>query len=167
MVAFFPDDDLVVSFLSNAEITHLPTNILYYIADWRIHDLHAKIEKGNFPNRIEGKPNSHSLVEYTGEYINSVLDKIVVTVQKDGSLLMKVGTLETKLEHRHYDSFKGYVQDFAIIGNVFTFFTGSDGRVDLLEATLVMGSGPEMYKKVESLKLNYIVYGFFFQPFSL
>ncbi|KAF9118946.1 hypothetical protein BG015_006466 [Linnemannia schmuckeri] len=173
MVAFFPYDELVVSFRSNAEITDLSTNIPYYIADgilnlpqtvdWLndrvlnrtkyMYDLHAKIEKGNFPDRIEGKPNSHPLIEYTGEYTNPVFGKIAVTLQEDGPLFKKVRTLETKLEHYHYESFEGYVQAFAIRGNVFfTFYTRADGRVDSLQATHVMGSGPEMYKKVEAPK---------------
>ena len=66
---------------------------------------------------------------------------------------MKVRTFESKLEHYHYESFKGYVQDFSIRGNVFfTFFTGSDGGVESLEAALVVASEPEMYKKTESSK---------------
>ncbi|KAK3829870.1 MAG: beta-lactamase/transpeptidase-like protein [Linnemannia elongata] len=173
MVAFFPDDDLVVSILTNAGVTELPSLLPYYIADgilgspqtvdWLgdqvlnrtkyIYDLHSSIENGNLPERIEGKPHNHALVDYTGEYTHPVFGKIVVTLQEDGSLFMKVRTLESKLEHYHYESFKGYVQDFSIRGKVFfTFFTGSNGRVESLEAALVMASEPEMYKKTESPK---------------
>lgn len=173
MIAFFPDDDLVVSILTNAGVTDLPANLPYYIADgiltlpqtvdWLddrvlnrtkyIYDLHAMIENGGLPVRIEGKPHSHALVDYTGEYTHPVFGKIIVALQEDGSLFMKVRTLESKLEHYHYESFKGYVQDFSIRGNVFfTFFTGSNGCVESVEATLVLGSGPEVYKKMETSK---------------
>ncbi|KAF9287306.1 hypothetical protein BGZ88_008674 [Linnemannia elongata] len=173
MIAFFPDDDLVVSILTNTAITDLPNNLPYYIADgilnlpqtvdWlndrvlnrtkAIYDLHDKVENGNLPDRIEGKPHRHALVDYTGEYTHPVFGKIVITLQDDGSLFMKVREFESKLEHYHYESFKGYVQDFATRGNVFfTFFTGSDGGVESVEASLVLSAGPEVYKKTESPK---------------
>ncbi|KAG0289376.1 hypothetical protein BGZ96_007073 [Linnemannia gamsii] len=171
MLAFLPNDDLVVAFLSNVETTELPSSILYYVADelfnlpktedW-INDVAIKrtqetyefrggIEKIDFPKYIEGTTKSHPLVDYAGEYEHPVFERIVITLQEDGSLFMKVRTLETKLEHYHYDSFKGYVKDFSLRGNVFfTFFTNSNGRVDSVEATLVLGSGPEMYKRLET-----------------
>ncbi|KAF9143130.1 hypothetical protein BGX30_001250 [Mortierella sp. GBA39] len=173
MLAFLPDDDLVLAFLSNIDITNLPGGILYYMADellnlpktedW-INDVVVKrtqetykvrggMEKGDFPDRIEGTRNSHALVDYTGEYSHPVFEKIVVTLQEDGSLFMKIRTLETKLEHYHYESFKGYVEDFTARGNVFfTFSTGSNGHVESVEATLVLGSGPEVYKKMQTSK---------------
>ncbi|KAF9137201.1 hypothetical protein BG015_002807 [Linnemannia schmuckeri] len=162
MVAFFPDDDLVLAFLSNVEVTELPSSILYHMADellslpktedW-INDVALKrtqvtyklrsgMENGGLPERIEGTRNSHALVDYTGEYTNPVFGKIVATLQEDGSLFMKVRTLESKLEHYHYESFKGYVQDFSI----------REIRVDSVEATFVLGSGPEVYKRTESSK---------------
>ncbi|KAH7056521.1 beta-lactamase/transpeptidase-like protein [Linnemannia elongata] len=171
MIAFFPNDDLVVSILTNTAITELPTSLPYYIADgllnipqtvdWLndqvlnrtkyIYDLYDEVENDNLPDRIEGKPHSHALVDYTGEYTHPVFGKIVVTLQDDGSLFMKVREFESKLEHYHYESFKGYVQDFAIRGNVFfTFFTGSDGGVESVEASLVLSPGPEVYKKTKT-----------------
>ncbi|KAG9063682.1 hypothetical protein KI688_003793 [Linnemannia hyalina] len=173
MLAFLPDDDLVLAFLSNIEVTNLPGSILYYMADellnlpktedW-IDDVAVKRtqetykvrggnENGDFPDRIEGTRNNHALVDYTGEYSHPVFEKIVVTLQEEGSLFMKIRTLETKLEHYHYESFKGHVEDFSARGNVFfTFFTGSNGRVESVEATLVLDSGPEVYKKMETSK---------------
>lgn len=56
---------------------------------------------------------------------------------------MKLRSLEDRLDHCHYDSFK----DFTYKGNlIITFLTDLNGRVDYVEATLVIGSGPEMYK---------------------
>lgn len=173
MLAFLPDDDLVFAFLSNIEITVLPSSLLYHITDellnlprtedWindvalrrtqEIYKRRGDMVKGDFPNRIEGTRNSHALVDYTGEYIHPVFGNIAITLQEDGSLFMKVRTLETKLEHYHYESFKGHVEDFSVRGNVFfTFFTGSNGGVESVEATLVLGSGPEVYKKREISK---------------
>ncbi|KAF9137200.1 hypothetical protein BG015_002806 [Linnemannia schmuckeri] len=171
-LAFYPDDDLVVAHLTNIYITDLPTNLPYYIADgllelpktvnWleevspkttqETYDMFAMIRKGNLPDRIEGKPRSHNLADYVGEYAHPVYGKITVTLQENdngGGLHMKMRTLESKLEHYHYESFKGHVHDFALKSNVLlTFQTGGMGTVDAIHVT-VMGSDPTPFKKTE------------------
>lgn len=115
--------------------------------------MYTEREYSNIPERIENKPCSHDLVDYTGEYTHPVFGKIVVTLQEDGSLFMKVRTLESRLEHHHFESFKGYVKDFGLKGGVFfTFYTGWNGRVDSVEVALPMSSQAEVYKKTEMPK---------------
>lgn len=174
-LAFYPDDDLVVAHLANIYITDLPSNLPYYIADglldlpktadWinevtpkitkETYDIFATIKNGNLPDRIEGKPRSHELIDYVGDYVHPVHGKITVTLEKDesngGVLHMKVRTLESKLDHYHYDSFKGYVHDFTVKGNImFTFQTGSKGNVDAIHIT-DMGSDSASFKKTDKI----------------
>lgn len=174
-MAFYPDDDLVVAHLANIYITDLPSNLPYYIADglldlpktvdWinevtpkttqETYDMFAMIRNGNLPDRIEGKPHSHELFDYVGDYVHPIHGKITVNLQEDdnngGVLHMKIRTLESKLDHYHYESFKGYVHDFALKGNIlFTFQTGSKGDVDAIHIT-VMGSDPTPFKKTDKI----------------
>ncbi|KAG0318383.1 hypothetical protein BGZ97_003883 [Linnemannia gamsii] len=158
-LAFYPDDDLVIAHLANIYITELTTNLQYYIADgilglpktedWinevthemtqATYDVFAMAREGDIPDRIEGKPHSHEPIDYVGEYTHPMVGKVVVTLQEDGSLFMKVRTLESKLEHYHYDSFKGYVHDFTSKGSMLlTFQTGGKGDITAFE----MASSP-------------------------
>ncbi|KAG0010853.1 hypothetical protein BGZ82_003245 [Podila clonocystis] len=157
-LAFFPDDDLVVAHLANIQVTALPSSLPFYIADgllnlpktedWiheytlkktkETYDMSAMMAKNDIPDRIEGKPHSHPLEDYVGEYTNPVYGKLIITLQEDDSgLQMKMRTFESKLEHWHYDSFKGFIHDFALKGNIlFKFLTSSKGTVDAFETTL-------------------------------
>ncbi|KAG0289375.1 hypothetical protein BGZ96_007072 [Linnemannia gamsii] len=170
-LAFYPDDDLVIAHLANIFITELPRNLQYYIADgilelpktedWinevthemtqETYDMHAMAREGNIPDCIEGKPCSHELVDYVGEYTNSTDGEVAITLLKDGSLFMKVRTLESRLEHYHYESFKAYVHDFALKGNMLvTFQTSGKGDVNTMEIAGSPGSDPTLFKKTEA-----------------
>ncbi|KAG0318385.1 hypothetical protein BGZ97_003885 [Linnemannia gamsii] len=173
-LAFFPDDDLVVAHLANLQVTDLPSSLPFYIADgllglpktedWiheftlkktqETYDIYAMIAKNDTPDRIEGKPHSHKLVDYTGEYTNPIYGKFTITLQEDGSgLYMKMRTIESKLVHYHYESFKGFAHDFALKVNLlFNFQTGSEGSVDAIKIVLFMGDEPELFKKTETPK---------------
>ncbi|KAF9135828.1 hypothetical protein BGW39_011417 [Mortierella sp. 14UC] len=173
-LAFFPDDDLVVAHLANLQITDLPSSLPFYIADgllnlpktedWiheytlkktqETYDIYAMMAKNDIPDRIEGKPHSRPLEDYVGEYTNPVYGKFTITLQEDGSgLQMNMRTLESKLEHWHYESFKGFAHDFALKGNLlFTFQTSSKGAVDAFEIILSLGDDPETFKRAEAPK---------------
>ncbi|KAF8930772.1 hypothetical protein BGZ47_000397 [Haplosporangium gracile] len=173
-LAFFPDDDLVIAHLANLHITDLPSSLPFYIADGLLnlhktedwiheytlkktqdtYDTYAMVAKNGIPDRIEGKPHSRELVDYTGEYTNAIYGKFKITLQKDGSgLYMTMRTVESKLEHYHYESFKGFAHDFALKENLlFTFQTGSKGTVDAIEIVLWLGDDPELFKKTETSK---------------
>jgi hypothetical protein len=171
-LAFYPDDDLVIAHLANIYITELTTNLQYYIADgilglpktedWinevthemtqATYDVFAMAREGDIPDRIEGKPHSHEPIDYVGEYTHPMVGKVVVTLQEDGSLFMKVRTLESKLEHYHYDSFKGYVHDFTSKGSMLlTFQTGGKGDITAFEMASSPGVEPMLFKKTENI----------------
>lgn len=173
-LAFFPDDDLVIAHLANLQVTDLPSSLPFYIADnllnlpktedWiheytlkktqETYDIYAMMAKNDIPDRIEDKPYTRDLIDYTGEYTNPIYGKFTITLQEDGSgLCMKMRTIESKLEHYHYDSFKGFAHDFVLKGNLlFTFKTGSKGAVEAIEIVLSLGDDPELFKKVETAK---------------
>ncbi|KAF9910100.1 hypothetical protein EC991_007232 [Linnemannia zychae] len=173
-LAFFPDDDLVVAHLANIQVTDLPSSLPFYIADgllglpktkdWiheytlkktqETYDIYAMMAKNDIPDRIEGKPHSHPLEDYVGEYTNAIYGKIIITLQEDSSALqMKMRTLDSKLEHWHYESFKGFAHDFALKGNLlFTFQTDNKGAVGAFETIMSLGDEPEIFKKVEAPK---------------
>ncbi|OAQ30767.1 beta-lactamase/transpeptidase-like protein [Linnemannia elongata AG-77] len=173
-LAFFPDDDLVIAHLANLQVTDLPSSLPFYIADnllnlpktedWiheytlkktqETYDIYAMMAKNDIPDRIEDKPYTRDLIDYTGEYTNPIYGKFTITLQEDGSgLYMKMRTIESKLEHYHYDSFKGFAHDFVLKGNLlFTFKTGSKGAVEAIEIVLSLGDDPELFKKIETAK---------------
>lgn len=115
----------------------------------------AKMEVGNIPKRLENKPYTHELVDYVGEYTHPVYGKIAVTLEKDGgkALHIKLRTLESGLEHYHFESFKGRMQDFAIKGSVLlTFVTGANGDVQAAEVILPGKLDALTFKKAEVSK---------------
>ena len=165
----------MVACLTNINITDLPSKLSFYIADgllglhktddWiyeisdkrtqEMYEILAKMGDGNIPERVENKPYTHELVDYVGDYTHPVYGKIVVTLEKDGgkALHMKVRTLESRLEHYHFESFKGRVQDFATKGNVFlTFVTGTNGDVEAAEVILPRELDTLTFKKAEVSK---------------
>ncbi|KAK3829963.1 MAG: beta-lactamase/transpeptidase-like protein [Linnemannia gamsii] len=153
-VAFFPDDDLVIAVLTNIHVTEFPSNLPFYIADgflglyrtenW-IHEYSVKEtqeiydgckSRNKIPVRIVNKPYSRDLTDYAGDYTHPVFGKITISLQGDGSLRLMMRTLEGKLEHHHYESFKGVFHEFAMRGSLFfTFITGSKGSVEAVEST--------------------------------
>ncbi|KAF8930769.1 hypothetical protein BGZ47_000394 [Haplosporangium gracile] len=121
----------------------------------QIYEMFAMMGDGSLPERIENKPYTHELVDYVGDYIHPVYGKIVVTLHHDGgkALHMKLRTLESRLEHYHFESFKGRVHDFVMKGNVFlTFVTGAKGDVQATEVILPGEPAPFTFKKAEVSK---------------
>jgi len=170
-IAFFPDDDLVVAQLANIHVTDLPSTLPFYIADgilglpktedWMLetlkntqetYDIYAKLFANDIPDRVEGRPYNHQLADYAGEYTHPVQGKVTVTLDEESSSLSwRIRTLGSKLEHYHYESFKGVAHDFAMKGDLlFTFQTDSKGVVNAVNITLLMGEAPEVFKKIES-----------------
>ncbi|KAF9143140.1 hypothetical protein BGX30_001260 [Mortierella sp. GBA39] len=165
-VAFYPDDGLLVAYLTNINITDLPSKLSFYIADgllglhktddWiNVTVLKRTQEIRQHPERVENKPYTHELTDYVGDYTHPVYGKIVVTLEKDGekALHMKLRTLKSQLEHYHFESFKGRVQDFSTKGNVFlTFVTGANGDVEAAEVILPRELDTLTFKKSEVSK---------------
>ncbi|KAG0014382.1 hypothetical protein BGZ82_001782 [Podila clonocystis] len=155
--ALFPDSDLVIAHLANIHITNLPSLLFYYIADellglpktedWlfeaavedtrHVYAHFARLAKGNLPERIENQPQSHPLSDYTGEYTHPVYGKITIRLEEGNSLFMNMSVYDHKLEHYHYESFTTMLHDFTVkFGLLFTFVTGSSGKVDSIKTEM-------------------------------
>ncbi|KAF9356969.1 hypothetical protein BGX26_004436 [Mortierella sp. AD094] len=156
-LALFPDADLVIAHLVNVHITNLPSTLFYYIADellglpktedWiseaaiedtqYVYDHFARLAKGDFPERIENQPHSRQLSDYTGEYTHPVYGKITIRLEEGNALFMKMSVYDHKLEHYHYESFTTLLHDFTVkFGLLFTFVTGSSGKVDSIKTAM-------------------------------
>ncbi|KAF9990704.1 hypothetical protein BGZ75_000090 [Mortierella antarctica] len=160
-VAMFPDDDLVVAHLTNIDATKLPANVPYLIADrllclpktqdWvevsiketqEFYDLLKAASKIDLPEQRNGPP-THPLHEYVGEYSNPVYGKVSVRLENEKNirgggggeggeaLYFKMRTLDSRMNHYHFDTFTAALKDFALqLGAVMTFQIGESGQVE-------------------------------------
>ncbi|KAF9205317.1 hypothetical protein BGZ59_000542 [Podila verticillata] len=148
-LALFPDAELVVAHLTNADLTALPRYASYHVADellglrkthdWLNVNATAKTEfiftaqeesiKGTFPERVLNKPPAHELVEYTGEYDHPGFGTATIRLEGD-QLHMTVAAFKGMLAHYHFDSFTTVFKHPGFnIGQLVTFSTGPDGNV--------------------------------------
>ncbi|KAF9112782.1 hypothetical protein BGX27_002827 [Mortierella sp. AM989] len=152
----YPDADLVIAQLSNTNLSVLTIGISRYIVDeilglpktkdWILdisvksskeqYDIVEEGLKGKLPERVPNKPAAQALKAYEGEYSNPNFGDVTIRVEVDEktekeTLFLKMGPLESKLEHYHFESFVGTLRDliFGVVG-LATFRTASDGRVE-------------------------------------
>ncbi|KAG9063691.1 hypothetical protein KI688_003802 [Linnemannia hyalina] len=160
-LAFFPDDDLVVAHLTNIDVTELPFSLLHYIADGMLglpttiewlsdetavqetresyEEVAKDLEGGDdFPERMENQPPSHTLADYAGVYTHPVYDTITIRLEEeDASLHLKMRTLDSKVEHYHFELFTALLREFGVKSLVpLTFVTANNGRVEGLRTVL-------------------------------
>jgi hypothetical protein len=170
-LALFPDAELVVAHLTNADLTALPRYVPFHVVDellglrkthdWLNVNAVAKTElnfavqedmiRGTFPKRVLNKPPVHELVEYTGEYDHPGFG--TATVRLEGSQLhMTVAAFKGVLAHYHFDSFTTVFQHPGLkMGQLVTFSTGDDGKVS--EATFaVFGDVAHSFEKKKRAK---------------
>lgn len=161
--------------MTNINITEFPSKLPFYIADGLLglhktddwinviipkrtqesYEAYAMmLGKSKIPERVENKPHAHELAEYVGEYTHPVYGTIFVTLQKDEKTLhMKLRTLESQIEHHHFESFKGQVHDFVLKGNVLlTFITDVKGDVQAVEVIIPRDDALLTFKKTEVYK---------------
>lgn len=175
-LAFFPDDDLVVAHLTNIDITELPFSLLHYIADGMLglpttiewlsdenavretresyKEIAKDLEGGDdIPERIENQPPSHALANYAGVYKHPVYDTITIRLEEDDkSLYLNMRTIDSKVEHYHFELFTALFREFGVKSLVLlTFVTASNGRVEglrtILDDDLVLEFKKEEEKK--------------------
>lgn len=148
-LALFPDAELVVAHLTNADVTALLRYVSFHVADellglrkthdWLNVNATAKTElsfaaqeeliKGTFPERVLNQPPAHELVEYTGEYDHPGFGTATVRLE-GGQLHMTVAAFKGTLAHYHFDSFTTVFQHPGLkMGQLVTFSTGPDGKV--------------------------------------
>ncbi|CAO3564011.1 unnamed protein product [Mortierella alpina] len=177
-VAMFPNDDLVIAQLTNTDITKLPANVPYLIADrllslpktqdWvevsvketqEFYDQLNALRKVNLPEQRNGPP-SHPLHEYTGEYSNPVHGKVSLRLEGEKNiggveggeaLYFKMRTFDSRMSHYHFDTFTAALKDFAVqFGAVITFQTEERGRVEGLR--LIIDSEIVEFKREHAYK---------------
>lgn len=145
----FPNSELVVAVLTNADLTSLPRFLPYHIADeilglpktqtWMTEQVVAYTKEqyvyndamihGILPERIPNKPAAHKLSEYTGEYVNPGWGTATVRLV-GGELHITANAFKGVLTHYHYESFTGVFHHTALkLGQLVTFSTNSDGKV--------------------------------------
>ncbi|KAF9213565.1 hypothetical protein BGZ59_005173 [Podila verticillata] len=165
-LAIFPNAELVVAHITNADITGLPMHIAYHVADqllglpksmdwitvnaiqvsknlWAAKERNAK---GNFPPRVPNKPATHGLSAYTGEYFHPGHGTTTVRLE-GGQLHISLGAFKGVLSHYHYDSFTTVFEHTAVkLGELVTFSIGTDGNVSSISFS-AMGAPVTAAKK--------------------
>ncbi|KAG0028077.1 hypothetical protein BGZ82_008627 [Podila clonocystis] len=151
----FPDAELVVALLSNADASVLPPNVVYHIADvvlgltktmdWlgkAVEDTKAAyaqkalMASGMFPPQIPNKPLTHELKAYTGTYDNPGYTTVTVEL-KDGELFMTASVVSGVLKHYHFDSFTTVLEySSAYLPELVSFSTNSEGNVSAMQFSI-------------------------------
>ncbi|KAI9232926.1 MAG: beta-lactamase/transpeptidase-like protein [Podila humilis] len=149
-LAVYPDAELVVAVLTNADLTSLPGYLSYHVADeilglpkshdWLAdeaiastkadYDQAAEDLKGDFPKRVPNKPPAHDLTAYTGEYFHPGHGTSIVRLKGD-ELHLSLEAFGGVLAPYHFDSFSTVLHHKGNFksGTLITFDTGADGKV--------------------------------------
>lgn len=160
LISFMPDDRIGCAILTNANSNLFTTALSMEIydrylghageKDWftayqdGMNTLLAAM-KGQlhaiYDTKIEGKPYSHDLEEYAGEYTNPGYGDICITV-KDGALHMQFHNNSMDVKHLHYDIFT-----FELLGgpHPVSFATGVDGRITSLSIPFELTVEPILF----------------------
>ncbi|KAF9568361.1 hypothetical protein EC968_002929 [Mortierella alpina] len=161
-LTMFPDDDLVIAHLSNVHATKLPMNVPYLIADrllclpktqdWvevsiketqEFYDMLKEAIEINLPEQ-RNVPPTHPLHEYVGEYSHPVYGDVSVRLENEKNvggageaLYFKMRTLDSRMNHYHFDTFTVALKDFAVqLGAAITFQTRESGQIEGFRVTV-------------------------------
>ncbi|KAF9314024.1 hypothetical protein BG003_004591 [Podila horticola] len=148
-LALFPNADLVIAHLTNAQLTALPRRAAFHIADeilglrktrdWMtetsiqftkdMYSLTDKMAQGSFPERVPNKPPAHALTEYAGEYDHLGFGTVTVRLER-GQLHIAFAAFKGELAHYHFEAFTTVFEHTPQkMGRLITFSTGPDGKV--------------------------------------
>jgi len=83
--------------------------------------------------RVTGTKPSLPLPRYAGTYTDSLYGEATVTTAANGSLRLRVGTLEGSLEHWQYETFRVRWDQRWVGSDLVTFVIGSDGTPGRIE----------------------------------
>ncbi|KAF9427766.1 hypothetical protein BGZ76_002202 [Entomortierella beljakovae] len=169
-LAIFPDQELVIGHLSNSDMSEFGADLIYHIADevldlpktqdWiakifnKTRESYKSFEESadeEFP-KIENKPPSHALIEFSGTYNHPVLGDVIIRVEKDEvdkeSLTFKYDLLESTLEHLHYDTFVNFLRHGSLsFKSLLSFKTGQDGAIQSIVFNLFTDN--DEFKKIK------------------
>ncbi|KAF9314020.1 hypothetical protein BG003_004587 [Podila horticola] len=132
-LALFPNTELVVAHITNADTTSLPMYLAYHVADqllglpksmdWLKFDailatknmwgMNEALEKGNFPPQVPNMPPTHELSAYAGEYFHPALARLL-------SGWIKMSYI-SRTKHSKHTALR--------MGELITFSIGTDGNV--------------------------------------
>lgn len=145
MVAMLPDEELGMVILTNKNGSPAPQAVFPYVFDLYTRDTprdwNAEYKKMIDPvmkagkeaeaaqekARIAGTRPSMAPEKFAGTYRDSLYGDLVVT-DRGGTLGVRFGIFEGTLEHWHYDTFRGKMNNPSAGSPLFTFVTGPDGK---------------------------------------
>jgi CubicO group peptidase (beta-lactamase class C family) len=173
MVSLLPDDGIGVVVLSNLNATPLPTIVARHASDrmlglepidWNGRALtrrevaekaSAVASKAAGEERKTGTAPAHTLDEYAGEYSHPAYGSVVVTRQGAG-LAARFHDIPIRLNHWHYDTFRGDVEDetLAEVKLFFQFFTDGQGEVDRVTVPFEPAVEPIAFRKLPPARLS-------------
>lgn len=173
MVSLLPDDGIGVVVLSNLNGTPLPTIVARHASDrmlglepidWNGRALKrravsekatAVARKAAGEERKSGTTPAHALDEYTGEYAHPAYGSVTVTRDATG-LAARFHDLPIRLNHWHYETFRGDVEDetLAEVKLFFQFFTDGQGEVDRLTVPFEPSVEPIAFRKLPPARLT-------------
>ena len=152
LVLLFPNDNMGIVALANLDGTPAPDIVCNYAAeqmlglepiDWNTRmkaerDKAKEVKKKEIekdPDRIPGTKPSHKLADFAGDYENPGYGIIKVKADNDG-LQAVYNDIPVKLEHWHYDVFRGIASELEDQKILFTFSANAKGDIDRLTAPL-------------------------------
>jgi CubicO group peptidase (beta-lactamase class C family) len=172
-VTFLPNDDLGIVVLTNLNGTSLPTVVTLDLidrflgeepTDWsgrylaltkQIEGAQEQAEAVEEVGRRKGTQPSHPLAEYAGTYAHPAYGEIEVTMPGDAlhsaALHFAYHTLESPLEHWHYDVFRA--ADEELEGAKLAFEAGLSGHVERLVMDLQPGVAAIEFEKQPAAEL--------------
>jgi CubicO group peptidase (beta-lactamase class C family) len=166
MVALMPDDRVGVVVLTNLNATPLPTIVARHATDrmigldpidWNGRALKRR-EVGEKANEIAkksagderrtGTKPAHALEEYAGAYDHPAYGAVTVK-HEAGALTAQFHDIPIRLNHWHFETFRGDVDDksLAEVKLFFQFFTDGQGEVDRLTVPFEPSVDPIVFKK--------------------
>jgi CubicO group peptidase (beta-lactamase class C family) len=167
-VTFLPNDDLGIVVLTNLDGTSLPTVVTLDLidrflgaepTDWsgrylaltkQLEGAQEQAEAVEEVGRRKGTQPSHPLAEYAGTYAHPAYGEIEVTTTGD-ALHLAYHTLESPLEHWHYDVFRA--SDEELEGAKLAFEAGLSGHVERLVMDLQPGAAAIEFDKQPAAEL--------------
>ena len=173
MVALMPAEGMGVVVLTNLNGTPLPTIVARHATDRMLRlepiDWNGRMlkrrevgEKANEAakksagdERKTGTKPAHTLDEYVGEYEHPAYG-VVAVKQEGAALTAQFHDIPIRLNHWHYESFRGDVEEKSLseIKLFFQFFTDGNGDVDRLTVPFEPAVEPISFRKRPPARLT-------------
>jgi CubicO group peptidase (beta-lactamase class C family) len=173
MVSLLPDDGIGVVVLANLNGTALPTIVARHASDrllglepvdWNGRALErravgekaaASARKAAGDERKTDTRPAHALEEYAGEYSHPAYGSVLITREGAG-LAARFHDIPVRLNHWHYETFRGEVEEGALaeVRLFFQFFTDGQGEVDRVTVPFEPAVEPIAFRKLPPARLT-------------